>query len=115
MANSTVKKNIKKTAGANTTKKNTSKKAAKTDAKTSAMKTTSKKGKEAKAKVSKEKTTTTKRKLGWLPYAIIASTAIAIGAGAGIFVKRKFGQEEIDYSNFDASAYAMDSKELLEK
>lgn len=115
MANSTVKKKIKKTAGANTTKKNTFKKVAETNAKTSAKKTTSKKGNEAKAKVSKEKTTTTKHKLGWLPYAIIASTAIAIGAGAGIFVKRKFGQEEIDYSNFDASAYAMNSKELLEK
>ena len=56
-----------------------------------------------------------KRSLGWIQYPIIAVVAIAIGVGAGVFVKRKFGQEQIDYSNFDANAFAADSKELLER
>jgi len=55
------------------------------------------------------------RSKSWIQFPIIAVVAIAIGAGAGIFVKRKFGQEQIDYSNFDANAFAMDSKELLER
>ena len=55
-----------------------------------------------------------KRNLAWTQYPIIAAIAIAVGVGAGIFAKRKFGQEEIDYSNFDAGALAADSKELLE-
>lgn len=55
------------------------------------------------------------RSKSWVQFPIIAFVAITIGAGAGIFVKRKFGQEQVDYSNFDASALAMDSKELLER
>ena len=55
------------------------------------------------------------RSKSWIQFPIIAVVAIAIGAGAGIFVKRKFGQEQIDYSNFDANAFTMDSKELLER
>ena len=51
----------------------------------------------------------------WFQFTAIGAIAFAIGAGAGIFAKRKFGQEQIDYSNFDVSAFAMDSKELLEK
>jgi len=55
------------------------------------------------------------RSRSWIQFPVIAFVAIAIGAGAGIFAKRKFGQEEVDYSNFDASAFEMDSKELLER
>ena len=55
------------------------------------------------------------RSMSWIQLPIIAVVAVVIGAGAGIFAKRKFGQEQIDYSNFDASAFAMDSKELLER
>ena len=67
--------------------------------------------------VNEEKVVTkkTKRLPSWLPYPIIAVVAISIGAGAGIFAKRKFGQEQIDYSNFDASSLTMDSKELLKQ
>lgn len=59
--------------------------------------------------------TTPVRNKSWIQFPVIAFVAIAIGASAGIFVKRKFGQEQVDYSNFDASVFAMDSKELLEK
>ena len=51
----------------------------------------------------------------WIQYPIIALVAIAVGVGAGVFAKRKFGQEQIDYSNFDATAFSADSKELLRR
>ena len=55
------------------------------------------------------------RSKSWVQFVTIAFLALTAGAGVGVFVKRKFGQEQIDYSNFDASAFSMDSKELLEK
>ncbi len=56
-----------------------------------------------------------KSKIGWIQYPLIVVLAGAVGVGSGIFIKRRFGQEKIDYSNFDASALALDSKELLKE
>lgn len=58
---------------------------------------------------------TKKHKIGWIQYPLIVVLAGAVGVGSGIFIKRRFGQEKIDYSNFDASALALDSKELLKE
>lgn len=50
----------------------------------------------------------------WFRYTVIATLCLGLGAGVGIFVKRKYGKEQIDYSNFDGAAYAADAKALLE-
>ena len=50
----------------------------------------------------------------WFRYTMIATLCLGLGAGVGIYVKRKYGKEQIDYSNFDGSAYAADAKALLE-
>lgn len=50
----------------------------------------------------------------WFRYTMIATICLGLGAGVGIFVKRKYGKEQVDYSNFDASAYGADAKALLE-
>ena len=63
--------------------------------------------------------TATKKEKGskshaWFRYTVIATLCLGLGAGVGIFVKRKYGKEQIDYSNFDGAAYAADAKALLE-
>ena len=63
--------------------------------------------------------TVTKKEKGpkshaWFRYTVIATLCLGLGAGVGIYVKRKYGKEQIDYSNFDGAAYAADAKALLE-
>lgn len=46
-------------------------------------------------------------------YLIIGGSAIAVGGGTGVIVKRVFTEPEKDYSNFDVSIYDIDGDEYI--
>ena len=61
----------------------------------------------------KEKKQLSRGKKAAIQYSIIAVCAIAVGVGGGIFLKKKIGPTEVDYSGFDSSLWQADSKALL--
>ena len=61
----------------------------------------------------KEKKHLSKGKKALIQYSIIAVCAAGLGVGGGIILKRKLGPVETDYSGFDSSSFAADSKALL--
>ena len=48
-------------------------------------------------------------------YLCIAGSALAVGGGAGVIIKREFTEPDRDYSNFDVSIYDVNPTEYIDK
>ena len=61
----------------------------------------------------KEKKHLSRRQKAIIQYSLIAVFAIGVGVGGGIYLKKKLGPVEVDYTGFDSNSWQADSKALL--